>query len=316
MFEYLKDFFSWSKKERIGVMALSIVLLNLFLLNFFFDRWFSPKMETWNTDSLAFYNRILDSLEKDITLDQSSTQQKRESNKPFEKKKINYYPFDPNKIAKQEWMNFGFSDKQAQIILNYKKSIKGFKTIDDLGRCFVIDSIKINMLRPYIQIDSSIFQTEYYENLIVIKSDSAIDWNENKVENLVLIELNGSDSIQLLRIKGIGPYFSGKIIAYKKQLGGYYNKEQLLEIWNFDSSRYQMVNDQIVIDSNLIVKLNINQTDIDLLKSHPYIRWSLANALVKYRLQHGNYRSVDAVKNVVLMTDSIFKKLSPYLVIE
>ena len=77
-----------------------------------------------------------------------------------------------------------------------------------------------------------------------------------------------------------------------------------------------MVFDQIYIEPTLIVKLNINQAQADELKSHPYIRWSLANAIVKYRIQHGEYDSVNDVKRVVLMTDSTYKKLSPYLVVD
>ena len=293
MFNYLKDFFSWSKKERIGVIALSILLLTLFLLNFFFDRWFSPKMETWNADSLAFYSRILDSLEKDVISKNSTAQQKQKSIKLIEKNKIKYYPFDPNKIGKQEWIQFGFSEKQAQIILKYKRSIKGFKSKEDLGRCFVIDSIKMNELRPYIQIDTILFQEDFIEKSKMIVSDSVIEKKNKEIENLALVELNEADSIQLLSISGIGPYFSNKIISYRNLLGGYFRKEQLLEIWNFDSTRYLNVYNQILIDTNLIVKININQIEVDALKAHPYIRWSLANAIVKYRFQHGKYISVE-----------------------
>ena len=313
---YLKDFFSWSKKERIGVIALSTILLVLFFLNFFFDRWFTPKLETWNADSLAYYSKILDSLENDITNEESSTLQKRVPQKAIEKRIIKYYQFDPNKINKQVWIKFGFSDKQAQSILNYKKSIKGFKTKEDLARCYVIDSIKMDQLNPYIQIDTTIFQTENSENSLIINYDSIDDKTTNNIVDHVIVELNKADSIQLLSIGGIGPYFSNKIITYRKQLGGYFKKDQLLEIWNFDSTRYKMVVDQIIIDSNLIVKININLASIDTLKYHPYIRWSLANAIVKYRSQHGKYKFVDDLKKVVLMTDSLFIKLSPYLVVD
>ncbi len=316
MLNYLKDFFSWSKKERIGVIALSVLLLTLFSLNFFFDRWFTPESDKWSADSLAYYSRILDSLEKDLKIEHSINQQKSEFQKLTKKSKIKYYPFDPNKIGKQEWINFGFSDKQAQSILNYKRSIKGFKTKDDLGRCFVIDSIKMNNLRPYIQIEKGLFQTEFTENSKVNNSYSPNNRKINEIDNAVLVELNEADSIQLLSIRGIGPYFSNKIIVYRNQLGGYFNKEQLLEIWNFDSSRYQMVFDQIYIEPTLLVKLNINHAQVDELKSHPYIRWSLANAIVKYRIQHGEYGSLDDVKSIILMTDSIYKKLSPYLVVD
>jgi len=314
--DFLKDFFSWSNKERIGVIVLSTLLLALFFMNFFFDRLFSSKMETWSTDSLSYYSQILDSLEKEITLEQSYKHQKQESIELTEKQKIKYYQFDPNKIGKKEWIFFGFSDKQAQSILNFKKSIKGFKTKDDLARCYVIDSTKMDQISSYIKIDTTFFQTEILNDSIAIVSGSAISEKKNKIKSLVLVELNKADSIQLLSIGGIGPYFSNKIITYRKQLGGYFKKDQLLEIWNFDSTRYKMVYDQIVIDSNLMVKINVNQAEVDLLKSHPYIRWSLANAIVKYRLQHGIYKSIDDVKNVVLMTDSIYKKLSPYLVVD
>ena len=314
--DFIKDFFSWSNKERIGVIVLTIILLSLFFLNFFFDRWFTPESEPWNADSLAYYSRILDSLENDVTSEKFPYQPKHEAQKTIEKQKIKYYHFDPNKIGKQEWINFGFSDKQAQSILKFKKSINGFKTIDDLRRCYMIDSIKMNELKPYIQIDATTFQKEIFNDSFPIKSNPTSNSKINAIENIVLVELNKADSIQLLSIRGIGPYFSNKIIVYRKQLGGYYKKEQLLEIWNFDSSRYQMIYDQILIEPNSIVKLNINKEDIDGLKSHPYIRWSLANAIVKYRIQHGKYNAIDDVKNVVLMTDSIYKKLSPYLLVD
>lgn len=315
--DLIKDFFSWSKKERIGVIVLSSILLVLFFLNFFFDRWFTPEIDKWDADSLAFYRSILDSLEKDVTSEHSISRQKKiESNGITENQKIKYYFFDPNILVKQGWIDFGFSDKQAQSILNFKKSIKGFKTKDDVGRCFVIDSIKMKKLRPFIKIDTTLFHTTLDENLKVIISDSVIGETKNEVESHIYVELNKADSIQLLSIRGIGPYYSSKIIDYRSQLGGYFKKEQLLEIWNFDSIRYQMVSDHIIIESDQIVKLNINHAESDELKSHPYIRWSLANAIVKYRIQHGNYNSVEDVKNVVLMTDSIYKKISPYLMVD
>jgi len=313
--DLIKDFFSWSKKERIGVIALSAILLALFFLNFFFDRWFTPELENWNADSLAFYSSILDSLEKDVTKEHSFSQQKIEPSALIENKKIKYYFFDPNIIGKQEWINFGFSEKQAQSILNFKKSIKGFKTKDDVGRCFVIDSVKMNKLSPFIKIDTILYFTKFVENSKVIISELAIGEKKNEVESTIYVELNKADSIQLLSIKGIGPYYSNKIIDYRNRLGGYYKKEQLLEIWNFDSIRYQMVSDHIIIESDQIVKLNINQAEASELISHPYIRWGLANAIVKYRIQHGNYNSLEDVKNVIPMTDSIFKKLSPYLMV-
>lgn len=311
---YFKDFFTWSKKERIGVITLSILLLGLFLLNFFFDRWFIPKIERWDADSLRFYSLILDSLEKDVKNQQSYKNKIFEFPKknPPKTRPANYSPFDPNKNEMQDWISLGFSQKQAQIILKYKNAIGGFKTKEDLGRCFVIDPNKMNELTPYIRIDTSILIKKKPDSSIFPAPDRSI--SKKETENTIIVELNTADSIELLKIQGIGPYFANKILAYRTNLGGYKHKEQLLEIWNFDSSRFAQVYEQIVIDTNQILKIKINHAEADDLKSHPYIRWNLANAIVKYRKQHGNFKSIIEVKNVALMTDSIFNKLYPYLV--
>ena len=131
-----------------------------------------------------------------------------------------------------------------------------------------------------------------------------------------IIEINSADSGSLLKINGIGPYYAHKIIEYRKQLGGYKKAIQLMEIWNFDSIRFGQINPQINVDTVLIKKLDINSASIEELKKHPYIRWYLANAIVKYRQQHGAYSGVIEVKKVALMTDSIYIKLSPYLIAE
>jgi len=316
MHQYIKDFFTWSKKERIGVIVLSTILLGLFLSNFFFDRWFIPEQDGWNADSLRYYSLILDSLEKEVDNQQSF----KNKNVKFpqkilsEKPEVKYYQFDPNKNKMNDWIALGFSQKQAEIILKYKNAIGGFKTKEDLGRCFVINSNKMTELTPYIRIDTSL--------LIKKKPDISIFPTANRsnskteTENTIVVELNSADSIELLNIRGIGPYFASKIVAYKNNLGGYKHKEQLLEIWNFDSSRFTQVNEQVRIDTNLIVKININHADADAFKVHPYIRWNLANAIVKYRGQHGNYTSLNELKNVALMTDSVFNKISSYMMVD
>jgi DNA uptake protein ComE-like DNA-binding protein len=49
------------------------------------------------------------------------------------------------------------------------------------------------------------------------------------------------------------------------------------------------------------------------MKSHPYLRYNLANAIVQYRTQHGNFFSVADIKKIMLVTEEIFNKAAPYL---
>jgi competence protein ComEA len=65
-----------------------------------------------------------------------------------------------------------------------------------------------------------------------------------------------------------------------------------------------------------IKKININTSTKDDLKKHPYIRWNLANAIVEYRSQHGNFETLQAIKNIPLITEDVFSKIAPYLTTE
>jgi DNA uptake protein ComE-like DNA-binding protein len=64
-----------------------------------------------------------------------------------------------------------------------------------------------------------------------------------------------------------------------------------------------------------VKKININSTDATTLKAHPYIRWNLANAIVQYRSQHGEYKSLDELKQIAIITPEIFDRISNYLMI-
>ena len=59
--------------------------------------------------------------------------------------------FNPNLLTHEEWMAWGFSEKQANVILNYKNSLGGrFENAETLSRCYVINEEKFNELAPYL----------------------------------------------------------------------------------------------------------------------------------------------------------------------
>jgi len=52
------------------------------------------------------------------------------------------------------------------------------------------------------------------------------------------------------------------------------------------------------------------------MKVHPYIRYTIANAIVQYRLQHGNYAVVHDLKKIMIITEEVFNKAVPYLKVD
>src|SRR5690606_11261271 len=62
--------------------------------------------------------------------------------------------FTPNNLTFQEWVNLGFTEKQDQTILNYKKSLGGkFKDAETFKKCYVVSEGKFKELEPYLVFD-------------------------------------------------------------------------------------------------------------------------------------------------------------------
>ena len=78
-------------------------------------------------------------------------------------------------------------------------------------------------------------------------------------------------------------------------------------------STFQKIKQYLKLDNPLVKKININTATVDEMKAHPYIKYSLANPIVAYRNEHGPFSKVEDIKNVMAVTDEIYKKVAPYL---
>jgi competence ComEA-like helix-hairpin-helix protein len=63
-------------------------------------------------------------------------------------------------------------------------------------------------------------------------------------------------------------------------------------------------------------KLAINHCSEQELARHPYLRTKLARAIVNYRLQHGDFSSIDDLKKINIMEEKIFLRIEPYITLD
>ncbi len=207
--------------------------------------------------------------------------------------------FDPNTYTQSDWMALGLSEKQAAIVV--KLSERGFNSNADLKRIYVLPEPAYELLK-----DST-----FYPNPISILSDQRKEKTEDKKK--FHVSLNSGTEDDFLKIRGIGPYFSKRIVGYREKLGGYTHKEQLLELWKMDLIKYQEIEEFIVLNDEPIRKLSINTATLDDLSSHPYISFNVANSIVKMREQTGKYTELKEIKRSKLIDEVTFVKIEPYL---
>lgn len=168
------------------------------------------------------------------------------------RKTVESFQFNPNTASVEDLCRLGFSPKQAASIVEYRNKGGKFRRKSDFARSFVVSDSIYKRLEPYIDIP--------------------------------LIDLNLADSAAFDSLPGIGGWFASKMVEYRKELGGYSYKEQLMDIWKFDREKYDKLADLITIDAAYIKPYPLWTHPVDSLRLHPYIRYyETARAIVLFR---------------------------------
>lgn len=237
---------------------------------------------------------------KQLVQNDLKTESKKEPRK--RRFKVPNHSFDPNELSKSDWVKMGLSSKQADVVLRFTE--RGIYANEELKKIFVIPD----------ELYSLIKDSTYYPS-----REKAHDHHEFKnepVKEEIMVDLSTCSKDELMRVPGIGDFFGRKIIEYREKLGGYKNVDQLLEVWKMDRDRLEKIRPYLEINDYQIRKININESDVDQLKLHPYISFAVANSIVKIREQKGKYSSVEGIKTSKLIDEELYNKLEPYLTVE
>lgn len=219
-------------------------------------------------------------------------------------KTIKLFKFNPNTLDAEGWQTLGLSAKQAQSIINYTAKGGRFYKPEDLQKMYTISPEMYKRILPYAYI---------LESINISKNDSPFERKEYAKKTPVIVDINTADSTLLDEIKGIGGTFALRIIKYRERLGGFYKKEQLLEVYGLDSSKYAEIKDQIEISNTPLKTININTATFNDLKRNPYLSFKQINAIIQYRKQHGNYSGVSDLKKIVLLNQQVIDNITPYI---
>ena len=190
--------------------------------------------------------------------------EKEEKKESLVSNKIKYNYFDPNVLDLEGWKNLGFSEKQAQVIINYKeRNLKGsFKNLEDIQKCFVISSDKFLELKPWIKIKEQ-EQKSITEELPKLKEVQKTDFSK--------IDVNQITFKQLVEF-GFDEKSAASFLGFRKKLGGFVDKKQILETYNISQDLVKKLIEITNMDASKIQKYSLKDAPEDFLKNHPYFR--------------------------------------------
>ena len=316
--QFLSAYFGNTKKDRSGNFFLISIIVFLCLLPFCYPLFISQK--TYDHKAFAQEIKSLKEKEADSTkkyqrnyADDDAPSYYQPSGRSYmvqKKFEGEMFYFDPNTIDNAGWQRLGIRDKTIATIKNYLSKGGKFRNPEDIEKIWGLNEGEIKRLKPYVKIENSNTGSKY----------ASANYEKPAAEERKyvpsIIDVNTADTTAFIALPGIGSKLSQRIITFRDKLGGFYKIEQLAETFGLPDSTFQKIKTRLILNNPAIKQININTASVEEMKSHPYLRYAIANAIVQYKNQHGNFSSITDIKKLVPVTDEVFAKVSPYLKID
>lgn len=316
----IKEYFTFTRGNRIAILIILAFVVGIFFLPELISESTSSKQTSSDTSWIGTLKRI-EQKEIDNAPSYTKYNSDNSTNYQYDRNAKNYYPnskeelfyFDPNTISAEGWKRLGLRDKTIVTIQNYLNKGGKFRKAEDVSKIYGLFPNEYERIAPFIKIAISSNAKSYNEN---IDDDRQTDNTvKDYSKKYLILDINTANVDDLISLPGIGPSFSNRIIKFRDKLGGFYSVNQVGETFGLPDSTFQKIKKFLTLENVVIKKININSATVEELKTHPYISWNIANTIVAYRNQHGNYLKLDDLKKIMTITEELFDKISPYLIL-
>ncbi len=312
---FVNDYLSYTHKERIGIFVLLGLIIICLVIPFLYPYFIHQKqydhyefnneiarLKLRQSDSSSNKNYTVKNFDEDF-LDYAGPSDRNN----YTKVQAEVFYFDPNTASVEEWKRLGIRDKTIATIQKYLSKGGHFNKPEDISKIWGLRPADLKRLLPYVSIENK--RSEY-----VKKNFEPFTMKSAYVpKTLTTVDINSADTSAFIALPGIGSKLAQRIINFRSKLGGFYEVNQVAETFGLPDSTFQKIKSRLVLTNSSVKNININTALLDDMKVHPYIRYSIANAIIQYRNQHGAFKSVADIKKIVLVNDSVYNKVQHYL---
>lgn len=295
--QIIREYFSFSKGERVGITILIVLMIVILIadrLIFYFEKPAEADRER--------FNQLLAELKQ------------QEAGRPDPGL---LFHFDPNTIDSAALDSLALPFRVKQNLLKYRSHGGSFKTREDMRKIYGMNDSVYAMIERFMVIREKKVHSDSAGSspgtTIETQSNEAWIAEPDSVVSAVRLEINRATAGDLMKLYGIGPVLSERIIKYRNLLGGFHSLKQLEEVYGLTAEILSGIAGQLELDSTALVSININFADAGELAKHPYLEWKDAHRIINYRGKAGFIEDKFQLLADSVLSREIFKKVSPYL---
>lgn len=211
----INAFTTFNRTERMGVVALLVIILILIITKATMHFWVKPELNDAAQNALLAKWEAHQKTAKSTGNETHAPANNYKDSTPAIVPKL--FAFDPNTITEQQLQELGLQPKTISIFLNWRNKGKHFYKKEDFKPLYTLSEAEYERLAPYITI------------------------------KLQRLNLNTADSASLVALPGIGAKLAHKILEYKKEIGSYNSIEQLRDVYHFPDSTFKMLKERLTV---------------------------------------------------------------------
>ncbi|WP_306353249.1 ComEA family DNA-binding protein [Flavobacterium sp. '19STA2R22 D10 B1'] len=262
------QFFKYTSQQRIGILLLFTVIVGLQLAYFFIEINIQDDNNIEAKKEWLSFQKEIDSLKY----------QKANT-------KETIFPFNPNFITDHKGYRLGMSIAEIDRLLEFRKTNKFVNSAQEFQYVTKISDTLLNKISPYFKFPEWVINKTKKENFAS---------NIDKKEKTIVVDINKATQEDLIKIYGIGPALSERILSKRKLLGAYVSMDQMYDVYGLSEEVIQKLKLNFnVSDRSEIKKYNINNASIKELSQFPYFRYSLAKEIVTHRSMKGDIKKIE-----------------------
>ena len=270
------------------------------------DRWvkFRGSMGGFNsTDDIAkiygMPTEWLDHFERAFVFERQEKKHAAFTEGVETRSQVQLFYFDPNTVSASQLAILGFSPRTREALIKFKEKGGFFRSPDDLAFLYGMTPEFLEKISGYVQIERS------PEKELVIQSPA-------KEPTIIYVDINESTAEDWQKLKGVGPYYSRRILNFRNHLGGFVSVDQVSDTYGLPDSVFSKIKPYLKMEK-AHDRININKVSKSELTDHPYFSRKQASVLINYRDEHGQFNSTEDLYNVKIFDSLFLARVEPYL---
>lgn len=283
--------FWYNKRQRNGILFLVFILI-LFQLTLFFVNFSADENPEIAKEEFVAIQGAIDSLKrinKDGKIERT-------------------YPFNPNFLTDFRAYQMGMSEQEIDRLLAFREKGKYVNSALEFQQVTGVGDSLLNIMSPLFKFPEWT-QKNRNDQSSKKKLDQTQASSPEKIE-----DLNAVTAEELSRINGVSEKLAKRIIAYRNKLQGFYEDDQLFEVYYLDKETGdQILKSFKVIKKPLIQKIDINSASFKEILKTPYIDYKLTQRICNYRDENFQFNNLEELKKIDSFPLEKFDRIALYL---